>query len=404
MPEAAIVIDTQGIIVYVNRRWIDTPIHLGERLDDYLGLVYWDLNLGNDKLVQGINQVLQASMESFKCELLHYADGKSQIYSVRVTPIKDDKLKASGALLVYSNITELIGIECSFKSSAEQYRLIAEHSHDMIKVTDINGKIEYTSPSHKQLYGSTYEHIDIFETIHPDDNDTIKDAYAEMSKTKKTYVLELRRKNKCGEWAWLETVCSPILSDEGELLSVVIISRDISDRKRYEQELEYMAYYDYLTGLYNRRRLAIGIEEVLGNCINASSRMAVLVMDLNKFKNINDTYGHDVGDLVLKEFAKRLLDCKRESDIVGRMSGDEFALIMSKVDGELAVKQFIHEFQSFISKPYLIPNTSIKLEIRSSVGYSLFPEHGDSVRELMKHADIALYEEKEKQAKGIAQH
>src|SRR5690606_23986578 len=114
---------------------------------------------------------------------------------------------------------------------------------------------------------------------------------------------------------------------------------------------------------------------------------------------INDTYGHDVGDLVLKEFSRRLLDTKRKDDIVGRLSGDEFSVVMREISGITEVIQHLSVIKPLLNSPFIIPELNLEVMIRSSIGYSVFPEHADTVSGLFKIADNALYKEKKKRIK-----
>lgn len=310
--EPAMIINKEGIIVATNDPWMNSPIHCGERLDVYTGLSYMNLYDGDVELRVGTAQVLAAEKTHFSQSIVHESPHGSRIFTIRTTPLKIDQSEVVGALIMYFDMTD--------QKNMEQ---IAEHSKDMIKVTTVCGNIEYASPSHEFILGYNDE-TDIFEYIHPDDLPRIEHVYRELMQTKESFELELRKKNNQGDWVWLGAAFSPVLSDDGMVQNIIVVSRDISERKQSEYELERMAYYDFLTGLYNRRKMRMLMEEELDEASCNGEKFAILIMDLDKFKQINDTHGHDIGDIVLKEFSRRLLQNKGETGIVGRLSGDEF--------------------------------------------------------------------------------
>lgn len=177
---------------------------------------------------------------------------------------------------------------------------------------------------------------------------------------------------------------------------VLIVFVNVTSHKQREAELIRMAYYDFLTGMYNRRKLRLVLEETIAHASQKGNRFAVLLLDLDNFKWINDSYGHDVGDLALKEFARRLLECRRENVVVGRLSGDEFFVVMQEVDDEKQVFQFIEQVEKALIDPLHIPETGTYIQINLSAGYAIYPENGKTVKELFKHADVSLYHEKPK--------
>jgi len=277
----------------------------------------------------------------------------------------------------------------------EQYKHFANHCHDMIELTDIHGNVEYASPSYFEILGYSDE-TDIFMNLHPDDQHRIRDILNMVVQSGDSMMVECRKRAKDGKWVWVETSASPITTDKGGIRNILFITRDISDRKQYQHELERMAYHDHLTGLYNRRKMKIIMEELLEEAKIANEKFAILIMDLDKFKSINDTYGHDVGDLVLKEFASRLLQNKLDRDAVGRLSGDEFSVVLWNVDGKLDVDYYVQRIRHAFAQPCILAGLESGIPIKSSIGYAIYPDHGDSVKVLFKQADVSLYKEKRK--------
>ncbi len=396
MIEPIVIINPQGIITAVNQAWLYSPLHNGGQLGEYKGIYYPKLYAENNKLVTAMNQVLAGELKLHEQEIMNAAPAveEAQFYRLRIAPIKQPDDSISGALLVYCNITDQKKQLRELKDQAEQYRLIAEYSQDMIKITDINGTIEYTSPSLLSIFDHLEEKTKIFEYIHPEDVRKTRDIYQNMIETKGTYVMELRKKHKDGSWLWLETAFSPVCAKDGSIYKVIVVSRDNRERKNYELSLEKMAYHDFLTGLYNRRKLITLAEEALEEAAASGEMLGFLVMDLDKFKLINDTYGHDIGDMVLKEFSKRLLLNKRAGDIVGRLSGDEFALVMRDIHEKEDIHAYIGHVQEVFRAPCHFPNIDQPIFLNPSIGYSLYPKHGRTIKQLFKYSDKELYKKK----------
>ncbi|NHN34834.1 sensor domain-containing diguanylate cyclase [Paenibacillus agricola] len=281
------------------------------------------------------------------------------------------------------------------KLEQEQFRIIAENSSDLIKIIDIEGYIDYASPSHLYILGQDPRGFlgrAVSDSIYPADLSKFKNAIGEVLKNKEPVVVELRKQHKQGHWIWLEASCSPVINVEGEVKSIVLVTRDISERKEYEKKLEIMAYHDFLTGLYNRRKLIQKLKISIEKATKKNQKLAILMMDLNKFKWINDNLGHDAGDIVLQEFSKRLMSCKREGDILGRLGGDEFALLMNDLRDENEVFEIIDRISASLKEPCVLKND--QYHISTSIGVSFFPEHGHLPSQLLKCSDIALYKAK----------
>ncbi|HET7359409.1 MAG TPA: EAL domain-containing protein [Rhodanobacteraceae bacterium] len=202
-----------------------------------------------------------------------------------------------------------------------------------------------------------------------------------------------RRKNGGEFLCWVEI--GGVSDPDGERTHYVAVLSDITDRKRAEQELRYLAKYDMLTGLPNRTLLS----ERLGDAIMRSRRngrvLAVLYVDLDRFKQVNDSMGHATGDRLLKGVGARLRHCLREQDTVARVGGDEFTLVLEDIVGietaEATAQRVIEAFNA----PLLL-DTRQEVMISTSVGIALYPEHGQSPNDLLKYADTAMYQAKQR--------
>jgi len=174
---------------------------------------------------------------------------------------------------------------------------------------------------------------------------------------------------------------------------IVAIYDDVTERKQEEERAHYLAHYDALTHLPNRTLIADRIRQALAKAKRDKTRMALMYVDLDNFKPVNDELGHDVGDLLLQEVAKRLQDCMRESDTAARTGGDEFIVLLPTIDAESDAIVVAEKICHALDQPFELAGH--RLDISCSVGVAVYPEHGGSEEQLVKHADIAMYHAKQ---------
>lgn len=210
---------------------------------------------------------------------------------------------------------------------------------------------------------------------------------------------EVKNRRKNGsfyiEWLSIKRLCD----SHGNLIHHVAVFSDISERKSAEAKVHRLAHHDPLTDLPNRTLFADRLRQALASAQREKQKLALLFIDLDKFKPINDTHGHHIGDLVLQEVAWRLLDGARASDTVGRLGGDEFVVLLpsvSEVSDALAVAEMIQEA---LDKVFNIENLSLYIE--SSIGVAVYPEHGSEEGDLLQNADRAMYAAKQQTGSAI---
>jgi len=196
-----------------------------------------------------------------------------------------------------------------------------------------------------------------------------------------------------GGRVWLRTSKLPLSDREGKVTGVIGTYEDITDRKVAEDRVQYLAYYDALTGLPNRALLQDRLAKALASARRRKDRVALLFLDLDRFKDINDSLGHSVGDLLLQEVAERLKKWSREQDTVARVGGDEFVIVLTAAkdgaDAAVAAERLVHAMSAAI----VVQGRT--LSVGCSLGISIFPEHGADSETLIKNADAAMYCAKE---------
>src|SRR5690606_27506082 len=262
-----------------------------------------------------------------------------------------------------------------------------------------SGTIQYVNPSFKTVLNddvSLLQKSNFFEKIHHDDQVYLKKELFSFSKKtiKKALKVEFRLQHKEGHSidveATIKSLNEPSFS-KNELL--LITMRDISERKEIEKSIYQLAFYDSLTNLPNRRSLMNQLRNEVMNQNQSRSKLSVLFIDLDNFKQINDQWGHDTGDLVLIEAAKRILSVIRPTDIAARLGGDEFVVMLKDMEHEDDAIEIVQRILNQFQNPITV--TGQNFSVTSSIGVAHYPKHGETPEDLIKNADIALYYVKE---------
>lgn len=184
----------------------------------------------------------------------------------------------------------------------------------------------------------------------------------------------------------------PLRREDGSIYALCGISTDITERKDIEQHLQHMAQYDALTHLPNRALFNDRLKQAIATAQRHKEHLALMFLDLDKFKPVNDTYGHGVGDLLLKAVAQRIQDCLRESDTAARLGGDEFVVLLPTIEAKQDASKVGEKILDALNQPFELAGHT--LQISSSIGIAVYPEHGSEEKLLVKSADIAMYHAK----------
>jgi diguanylate cyclase (GGDEF)-like protein/PAS domain S-box-containing protein len=287
----------------------------------------------------------------------------------------------------------------SMRRSAEALRLQAtalESTANAIVITDRQGSIQWVNPAFTVLTGYTAE-----EALGQEPSFLKSGAHdAHFYQTLWNTILsgavwrgEITNRRKDGTPYVEEMTITPVRSDKGEITQFIAIKVDITDRKTAEEQVKFLAYYDALTGLPNRTLFRDRLSKALASARRRKEKVALLFLDLDRFKTINDSLGHSVGDLLLKEVAERLKKWAREQDTVARLGGDEFVVVLTALmdigDAAVAADRILKA---------MTPDCIVQghlLSISCSLGISVFPDNGREPETLLKNADAAMYCAKE---------
>jgi diguanylate cyclase (GGDEF)-like protein/PAS domain S-box-containing protein len=270
-----------------------------------------------------------------------------------------------------------------------------ESSHDAIISKDLNGIITNWNAGAERLFGYRASEIvgcSIFGLIPPD---RLEEESRIMSLVKRgilTEHFETVRLGKGNKPIDVSITISPIRDSAGNIIGASKIARDITQRKESEARIHYLAHYDSLTGLANRALLSDRLKESVANAARYSYRFALLFIDLDRFKRVNDSLGHEIGDQLLKSVAKRMQSSVRGTDTISRVGGDEFIVLLSQIPSPDVPAKTAEKLVNVLSEPYKIEEHDVV--VTASVGVSIYPDDGKDAESLMRKADASMYSAK----------
>lgn len=391
------VLDENGQILSVNRAWrdfndFDQPPPGYRRIEigvNYLALCDNTTGPAADaarSLAEGIRRIADGELGEYTMEYTCHAPDEERWFFVRVTRFNDD---SGNILTVHTNITERKRNEEALRLSAKVF----EHSGEAIMITDAENRIVSVNAAFSRLTGYTLDEI-------RGENPRILAAQCTPPETYRAIWMAL---NSTGYWhgeIWDRTKdghvypkwvsISLLRNAAGAVTHHVASFIDVSERKAAEEHISRLAHHDPLTGLFNRFSLQQRLEQAIVTAEREDDEVVVMLIDMDRFKSINDTLGHQAGDALLIEVAQRLRASVRESDIVARLGGDEFVVVLTGVGSGMATGAAVaSKIRNLLGQPYTFKDK--QLHSTPSIGLSIFPSDGENSELLLKHADLAMY-------------
>ncbi|WP_445230583.1 EAL domain-containing protein [Duganella rhizosphaerae] len=311
----------------------------------------------------------------------------------------DNKRADEGSIWVYADIT-------ARKEAEEKLRLSAtviEHIADGVVVLDAKGTIVAVNPAFTQITGYTEEealgHDHTLTRSGRHDADFYADMWTEQVETG-FWRGEIWNRRKNGELYLEWLTVSAVRDTRGETTHYVGVFSDITKAKESQEKLDHLAHHDPLTALPNRLLFHDRLQHALLRAARDGEQLALLFIDLDRFKNVNDTLGHHIGDELLKQVAKALLERLREGDTLARLGGDEFIVLLENIENQFGASQVAEKLVQMFEQPFMVAGH--ELFVTCSVGISVFPEDAVDLNMLIRNADVAMYQAKARGRNGYS--
>jgi diguanylate cyclase (GGDEF)-like protein/PAS domain S-box-containing protein len=284
--------------------------------------------------------------------------------------------------------------EANARANEARFRALVQHSSDVITILETDSTIRYVSPSVAKVFG--YEPAGLtgaklLDLLHPDDVPQAQDFFSSLAKTSDTtMVMEWRLGHRNGTWLSVDNVGTNLLA-EPTVEGLVLNTRDVTERRVIEEQYMHQAFHDPLTNLANRSLFLYQVQHALTKAARQQQAVTVLFLDLDNFKNVNDSLGHAAGDRLLVEASKRLMCCVRGTDTISRLGGDEFSVLIEDAESMTSVTMVAERITTALSAPFVLNGKEVF--VSASVGIAR-AQPGETSDELVRNADVAMYNAK----------
>jgi len=384
-------IDNQGICIFVNPAALKL---LGYSHSELLGSSICQIFLQkpDEAIANPIQETLVDGKTRHFEDIFQREDGSSFPVQLNIVSLPSTPNHTQKAVITFKDMS----LEKKILEHNQMLITALEASQTGIIITSPQASIEWVNPAFELLTGYTKSeaigHTPSHLLSSGKQNQYFYDTLWSTVLSGKPWKGELVNRRKDGSLYDEELYISPVINNKGEIKHFLAVKNDITERKRIENKLKHISEHDTLTGLPNRLLL----NDRLNQALKASKRergiLALIFLDLDKFKPVNDTFGHDVGDLLLQEVAKRIKTCLRESDTVARVGGDEFIILLANIQNQHNATNMAEKIRAALNRSFQCAHNT--LNISSSLGVALYPEHGLTAIDLSKNADIAMYHSK----------
>ena len=330
--------------------------------------------------------------------LVKYANGRSRWMTVRLTPHI-----SNGAYRGYYATTSDIHEQKMVEEELRRTNTILSAHFDNTPLAviewDVELRIVRWSGQAEAIFGwraseTLGKSLHGWRHVYEDDEPAVTRMVSGLVEGRERHATLLHRNyRKDGSVIWVEWHHSALRDDSGRVISILSLAQDVSSRIQAEERLQYMATHDGLTGLPNSVLLNDRLDAALARARRAKRRVGVMFLDLDHFKDVNDTLGHRVGDALLKELARRIRAALRQSDVLARISGDEFVVVLEDLPDEGSPERVARKILEEVRRPFMVEGNEI--HVSGSLGLALHPDDGSDAETLLKNADAAMYHAKE---------
>ncbi len=366
--------------------------HLGYNSDELTGLSLENLFAEPQDYRDFIEQLNEKGhLEQHQVKLKHQ-NGDNIWFAIHAGYRYDREGKKLGIETSCQNID----LQKEQQSMLDHLNRITEQTADIVVITDVHGIIEYVNPAFEKITGfSPAEVLGKNPNLFSSDQQS-EEFYAHMWSTLlagKVYRNNLINKRKDGSLYHAEITITPLIDDNADITHFIATARDISDHIRDKVRLKHIIHHDTLTDLPNRSLFLDRLQQAISKAHHHHRLVAVLFLDLDRFKNINDSLGHTAGDQLLQQLGERFRATIREGDTIARFGGDEFVILLDDFDSDSSLSLIAQKILNSLATPFEISGHEIF--ITASIGISICPHDGEDPETLLRNADIAMYRAKE---------
>lgn len=389
-------VGTDGRYRFVNKRFCDAT---GIPEKDFLSTTHLPDLLGAEiaaNCLASDQACLAQDTPYVSIETLPLVDGKLHQLEVTKAKLRNLKGEVIGAIGISVDVTERIQAEEALRESEARWSFALEGGGDCVWDWNLQTNEVTLSKGGKGMFGFTEGEIgnsmdEWNARVHAEDIARLRGKVSEFFHSKgDKFSAEYRVRCKDDSWKWILTrgMVAHRMSD-GRVTRMIGTHTDLTERKQAEETIKRQAHYDALTQLPNRRLLRDRLEQTVKLSKREHSPFALLLIDLDHFKEVNDTMGHDAGDFLLVDAAQRIAHCVRESDTVARMGGDEFVVILSEIGNISSIERIAQNIITKLAAPFVLGEE--KAFISASIGITLYPNDADDIETLLKNADQSMY-------------
>lgn len=402
-PDIIYTLDHTGMFTYINPSWQRT---LGHEPREVLGRYFIDFVEPHE--VQRYRDIFKRIRDGRQTLIdldgrLLSKEGEPRHFLLSGSPNLDSKGRVVGMVGLFKDITERNMALRLLQDSEKRHRTVLESAPDPVMVCNRTGEVTYINPAFTRVFGWTLD--DLFKGgagfVPQEQERETKELMDQVIQGQTISGVETQRIAQDGQAVEVSLSGAAFQDAAGLTLGAVLTLQDITDRKHTQEQLRYVAYHDILTGLPNRKSFYESIDQTMleGHRLPQEHRQgrkklwALLFLDLDRFKTINDSLGHDVGDQILQEVSQRIRSCLRKSDHIFRLGGDEFTVILNELSRDIDAARVSEKILEAVARP--IPWHGSELYLTASIGISVCPNDGTEVEAIVRNADMAMYAAKE---------
>jgi diguanylate cyclase (GGDEF)-like protein/PAS domain S-box-containing protein len=377
-----------------NRSWEE---FMGMRREDWIGKTPHDLLTPDLAALAAMEDrdVLQSGKSIASEVVLQNGDGVERQMVKHISSFTSPDGKPVGLIGVLTDITDFKQVKRALEASEGRFQVLTESAMDIVTVLDADGVITYQSPSVRHLLGVDPQQMvgrSQYDFVHEDDVSSMRVRFAEL--VKNGYIdkpFEFRVQAHDGSWRVLESIGKSCL-DVPAVRGIVVNTRDVTERRAIEQRVAHLAYHDALTGLPNRSLMQERISSAISRAERSTKKFAVMFIDIDNFKNINDSLGHDAGDDLLRRVAHRLSESVRAHDTIARQGGDEFIVLLDELEGHQGATRVAQKILQSLRSTFKVNGAD--QHVSGSIGIAVYPDDGTDASTLLKNADTAMFHSK----------